>query len=68
MSNININLYPFQADLLKSLNKYDITTMAIGRRMGKSYGAALAAVLHCIKAKEDKPRRSSNNCSNLRYG
>ena len=57
MSNIKINLYPFQADLLRSLNKYDITTMAIGRRMGKSYGAALAAILHCIKAKDNKPRR-----------
>ena len=58
MSNIELSLYPFQNELLESLRKYDVVTMAIGRRMGKSYGAALAAVLHCVKAKEDKPRRA----------
>lgn len=54
---IKIELFPFQVELLKCLNKYDIVTMAIGRRMGKSYAAALAAILHCLKAKPDQPRR-----------
>jgi phage terminase large subunit len=60
MSNANkiqLKLYPFQMELLKALNKFNVVTMAIGRRMGKSYGAALAAVLHCIKAKTENPRR-----------
>ena len=62
MSKINLELYPFQHDLLKSLNKNDVVTMAIGRRLGKSYGAALAAVLHSIKAPKDKPRRTLIIC------
>ena len=62
MSKIKLELYPFQHELLKSLNKFDVVTMAIGRRLGKSYGAALAAVLHCIKAPENKPRRTLIIC------
>jgi hypothetical protein len=54
---IELKLFPFQMELLKALNKYDVVTMAIGRRMGKSYGAALASILHCVKAKLETPRR-----------
>ena len=58
MSKIELSLYPFQHKLLKSLNKFDVVTLAIGRRMGKSYIAALAAILHSLKALEGKPRRT----------
>lgn len=54
---IEIKLYPFQNDILKALNKYNVVTVAIGRRLGKSYIGALASVLHCLKAPKDKPRR-----------
>ena len=46
---MQVKLYPFQKDIFDSLNKNKFTTLCVGRRCGKSYAAALAAVLHCVK-------------------
>lgn len=54
---ITIELFKFQIELLRALNKYNVVTLAIGRRMGKSFIGALAAILHCLKATHAKPRR-----------
>ena len=46
---MKVELYPFQRTILKSINDHKFTTVCVGRRCGKSYVGALAAVLHCLK-------------------
>jgi len=47
---MKVSLYPFQRKILKAVNDHKFTTIVVGRRCGKSYVGALAAVLHCVKA------------------
>jgi len=46
---MKVSLYPFQRQILKAVNDHKFTTIVVGRRCGKSYVGALAAVLHCVK-------------------
>lgn len=46
---MKVELYPFQREILNAVNKHKFTTIVVGRRCGKSFLGALAAVLHCLK-------------------
>lgn len=46
---MQVKLFPFQRSILKAINDHKFTTVCVGRRCGKSYVGALAAVLHCLK-------------------
>ena len=48
MDKLNFNLYPFQVDMLNSVMNYRYTIVNCSRRVGKSYGTTIIALLKAL--------------------
>ena len=48
MDKLDFNLFPFQMDMLKSVMKHRYTVVNCSRRVGKSYGTTIIALLKAL--------------------